>query len=244
MFTLGPDDASPLSMASARSIRRYIMKAYGAIETAQIVGGSDWLDKEGYDIQGKVPDDLQAASHNMKFADRNDQDRSMKQSLLADCFHLKAHFETRILPVYELVPVKGGLKITPVPAPTESKPGDPPSPSNALPPGAVSIGFNNTGLHVIKARAIQIQLLTRIVAGSMNEAADRPVVDHTGFTGYFDIPELTWAPLGSADPAAPGNSDAPSLAAAIQDKFGIRVIPGKAPIEVLVIDHIERPDPN
>ena len=51
----------------------------------------------------------------------------MQQSLLADRFHLKAHFETRVLPVYELVPAKGGLKITEVPAPPERKPGDQPT---------------------------------------------------------------------------------------------------------------------
>lgn len=117
----------PPSMSlSPLSIRRYIMNAYGAMYAAQIVGGPDWLSKDAYNIKGNASDDHEAAMQKMKFDDRNDQTRSMQQSLLADRFHLKAHFETRILPVYELVPAKGGLKITEVPAPPERKPGDPP----------------------------------------------------------------------------------------------------------------------
>ena len=110
------------------SIRRYIMDAYGATYQAQVVGGPDWLNKGPYNIKGKFPDDLEAAYQKMTSDARHDQDRAMQQSLLADRFHLKAHFETRVLPVYELVPAKGGLKITEVPAPPERKPGDPPIP--------------------------------------------------------------------------------------------------------------------
>jgi uncharacterized protein (TIGR03435 family) len=145
---------------SPLSIRRYIMNAYGAMYAAQIVGGPDWLNKDAYDIKGKVPDDLEAAFQTMKRDDRIDQDRAMQQSLLADRFQLKAHFETRVLPVYELVPAKGGLKITPVPAPPEPKPGDPPiqiRPGVPLPPGSSMTMINSNGLRVTNGRAIQMQ---------------------------------------------------------------------------------------
>ena len=115
----------PGATLSPLSIRRYIMDAYGAMYQAQVVGGPDWLNKDPYNIKGKFPDDLEAAYQKMTSDARHDQDRAMQQSLLADRFHLKAHFETRVLPVYELVPAKGGLKITEVPAPPERKPGDP-----------------------------------------------------------------------------------------------------------------------
>jgi uncharacterized protein (TIGR03435 family) len=224
------------------SIRRYIMDAYGAKYAAQVIGGPDWLNKDSYVIHGKVPDDLEAVLQKMTPQDRIDQNRSMQQSLLADRFHLKAHFETRVLPVYELVPAKGGLKITEVPAPPERKPGDPPirdCAGDPLPPGSSMSSFNSNGLRVLNARAIKMQLLARIIGG---DAGDRPIVDHTGFTGYFDIKDLTWAPLGDA--SADSAPDAPSLIGALEKTLGIKLVPAKDPIEVLVIDHIEKPSEN
>jgi uncharacterized protein (TIGR03435 family) len=99
--------------------------------------------------------------------------------------------------------------------------------------------LSSNGLRVLNARAIQMQLLARIVAG---DAGDRPIVNHTGFTGYFDIKDLTWAPLGDASADSP--SDAPSLAVALEKTLGLKLMPAKDPIEVLVVDRIERPTDN
>jgi uncharacterized protein (TIGR03435 family) len=232
----------PGGSLSPLSIRRYIMNAYGAIYAAQVVGGPDWLNKDAYNIKGKAPDDLEAAFQKMTFADRNDQTRAMQQSLLADRFHLKAHFETRVLPVYELVPAKGGLKITTVPTPPEFKPGDSPPrfrPGDPLPPGSSMTMLNSNGLRVFNGRAIKMQALVRPVGG---DAGDRPIVDHSGFTGYFDVKDLTWAPLGDA--SATSSLDAPSLSGALEQKLGLKLVPAKDPIEVLVIDSIDRPTEN
>jgi uncharacterized protein (TIGR03435 family) len=237
-----PPRAARSTSLSPLTVRRYIMNAYGAIYPAQVVGGPDWLNKDAYQITGKVPDDLEAALQAMKREDQINENRSMQQSLLADRFHLKAHYETRILPVYEIVPAKGGLKITAVPAPPEHKPGDPPIQmrlGDPLPPGTSRTMFNSTGLRVLNARAIQMSLLARIVGG---DAGDRPIVDHTGFTGYFDVKDLTWAPLGDA--SATNAPDAPSLTVALEEKLGIKLVPAKDPIEVLVIDSVDRPSPN
>jgi uncharacterized protein (TIGR03435 family) len=227
---------------SPLSIRRYIMDAYGATYPAQVIGGPDWLNKDAYSIKGKVPDDLEAAFQTMTRDERIDQTRRMQQSLLADRFHLKAHFETRVLSVYELAPAKGGLMITEVPAPPERKPGDPPirlRPGDTLPPGTSMTTRSSNGLSILNGRAIQIQLLARIVAGDIG---DRPIVDHTGFSGYFDITGLTWAPLGDATAAS--TTDGPSLTVALDHTLGIKVAAAKAPIEVLVIDSIDRPSDN
>ena len=90
------------------TIKNYILNAYGASQAsqAQIVGGPAWLASDVYTINGKVPDDLRAAMDKMSPEDRANQTRQMQQSLLADRFHLKAHFETRKLPLYELPPSK------------------------------------------------------------------------------------------------------------------------------------------
>ncbi|MGA2896137.1 MAG: TIGR03435 family protein [Acidobacteriaceae bacterium] len=229
------------------SIRRYIMDAYGATYQAQVVGGPDWLNKDPYNIKGKVPDDLEAAYQKMTSDARHDQDRSMQQSLLADRFHLKAHFETRVLPVYEIVPAKGGLKITEVPAPPERKPGDPPIPigfhiGDQVPPGTIVTTMNSNGLFVYNARAIKMQWLARAISFSgAAEIGDRPIVDHTGFTGCFDIKDLAWAALNANTADAP---DAPSLIVALQEKLGLKLVRAKDPIKVLVIDSIDRPSPN
>jgi bla regulator protein BlaR1 len=238
-----PPGAARSTSLSPLSMRRYIMNAYGAMYAAQVVGGPDWLDKDAYNIKGKVPDDIEAAFQTMKRDDQLNQNRSMQQSLLADRFHLKAHFETRVLPVYEIVPAKGGLKITEVPAPPERKPGDPPiqmRTGDPLPPGSMRTMMNSNGLRIVDARAIQMQLFARIIGG---DAGDRPIVDHSGVAGYFDVTDLTWAPLGDAA-ATTTSPDAPSLAVALQEKLGLKLVPAKDPIEVLVIDSIDRPTEN
>jgi uncharacterized protein (TIGR03435 family) len=103
--------------------------------------------------------------------------------------------------------------------------------------------FNSAGLRVLNARAIQMQLLTRTLSYSAKpEVGDRPIVDHTGFTGHFDIKDFTWAPLSAAD--ATDAPDAPSLVGALEKQLGIKLVPAKDPIEVLVIDSIDRPSPN
>ena len=223
------------------SVRRYLMDAYGASYPVQIAGGPDWL-KDAFLIHGKVPDDLEAASQKMTRQQRIEQARAMQQSLLAERFHLVAHFETRVLPVYALVPAKGGLKIVEVPQPPEPKPGDPPmhlGPGDSLPPGSSRTMFNSSGLRVLNARAIKMQLLARIIGP---DAGDRPIVNHTGFSGCFDVTDLTWAPLGDA--AADNAPDAPSLTMALEKTLGIKLVPAQAPIEVLVIDRIDKPTEN
>jgi uncharacterized protein (TIGR03435 family) len=242
---IDPDVASsmvklpPGESLSPLSIRRYIMDAYGAVDPQQVAGAPDWLSKDAYQINGKVPEELAAALQKMTREERSNQTRMMQQRLLAERFHLKAHFETQVLPVYELVPAKGGLKITNVPGPPEPKPGDPPirvRQGDPLPPGTARNTMSN-GLRVLNGHAIKMQFLARILGG---EIGGRPIVDHTGFAGYFDINELAWAPSGDAAAEA----DGPSLAGALEEKLGLRLVPAKDPIEVLVIDGIERPTPN
>jgi uncharacterized protein (TIGR03435 family) len=178
----------------------------------------------------------------MPLEDHYKQIHLMGQSLLADRFHFKAHFETRILPVYALEADKGGLKITAVPAPPVNKLREPTAPweaSDQLSPGHIETNFGSNGSRIVNGRAIQMSLLARILA---YDIGDHPVVNHTGFTGYFDVKDLTWAPLTGIDGAE--QSDAPSLPGALKEKLGVRIIATKAPIEVLVIDSIDRPNPN
>jgi len=74
----------------------------------------------------------------------------------------------------------------------------------------------------------------------LSAAADRPVLDQTGLTGFYDF-KIEFA----RDPAAAANdSSAASLVTAVQEQLGLKLESRKAPIEILVIDHAERPSGN
>jgi uncharacterized protein (TIGR03435 family) len=236
----------PSGTVNPLSIRRYIMDAFGAMYSSQVAGGPDWINKDSYDITGKAPAEVEAVMQKLARVDRIHQESEMRQSLLAGRFHLKYHFETRVLPVYEFVPAKGGLKITPVAAPPVRKPGDPPpalSRAGDIPsPGTAISSFNSAGLRVFKGTAIEMANLARTISNSGDPGTgDRPIVDHTGFVGHFNVSDLEWATMGNAA-AAP--VDAPSLSRALEENLGIKLVPTKAPVEVLVIDHIDRPSEN
>jgi len=77
-------------------------------------------------------------------------------------------------------------------------------------------------------------------AGLLGVALDRPVIDKTGITGYFEI-HLVFSPDDSTERPVRA---APGIVQAIQEQLGLRLVPSKGPVEVLVIDHIERPSEN
>ena len=89
--------------------------------------------------------------------------------------------------------------------------------------------------------------------GLLNLILDRPVIDKTGITNYFEIhlpfsPDDLAAPRpATADPGAPADGaapDAPRIFQAIQEQLGLKLVPAKGPVDMLVIDHIERPSEN
>lgn len=240
-----------LAGSRGQTIKSYILSAYGAspASQAQLVGGPAWLATDVYIINGKVPDDLRAAMDKMAPEDRLSQTRQMQQSLLADRFHLKAHVESRTMPVYELAPVKGGLKLKPVPAPTPFVPGSPPppppGPGVAVRPGMMMMSMGGA-THTMKAGAIDMRMLITILR-NQSEIGGKPILDKTGFTDHFDIVNLQWAGLTAAaapaDTGAP-DTDAPSLFTALEETLGLKLTPTKGPVEVLVIDSIDRPTEN
>jgi uncharacterized protein (TIGR03435 family) len=90
-------------------------------------------------------------------------------------------------------------------------------------------------------------------AGLLGMILDRPVIDKTGITDLFAIhleflpddftsPRPVAVPLGS--PVAVGGPDAPGIFQAIQEQLGLKLVPAKGPVDLLVIDHLERPSEN
>lgn len=96
---------------SARNIPlRFLCRVAYNINSFNILGGPDWTDSAGFDIEAKTPV-IQGQSRQEETARMN----LMLQSVLEDRFKLKAHRETRELPVYILTVAKGGLKMKPAP---------------------------------------------------------------------------------------------------------------------------------
>jgi uncharacterized protein (TIGR03435 family) len=209
----------------ALSLDAIIEFAYG-VHLRQIVGGPDWLDKDRFDITGEpdhegIPNDLQA--------------RTMIQKLMADRFKLSFHLDKKELSVYALSAGKNGPKIF------RSENGGP------LPD--LSYGPTSGGILMRVSNATMADFSHSIQATVL----DRPVVDHTGLPGRFDF-RLTWAPDesqfgghfpgGRSDDQTSTENPLPSLFTAIQEQIGLKLEPTKAPVEVMVIDHVEKPSAN
>lgn len=241
---------SPNGMVVLRddTVREYIRTAYspraGGLPSTQVIGGPEWIDKDTYAITGKPSADLEVAMQKMSLADRSQQNRAMQQSLLADRFHLKVHFEVREMPVYALVPAKGGLKIKAVEPPAPRDPSGPPpplSPRGPLPAGTVMVG-GAANARTLRGHFIPMDRFIAALNNNLQGTGDRPILDETGFTGNFDF-DLTWAPLTAAADSS-SSSGAPSLETALEETLGLRLVATKGPVEVVVIDSVDRPSEN
>jgi uncharacterized protein (TIGR03435 family) len=185
----------------------------------QVVGGPDWSRRDGFDIEARMPDALRAPGASAL----------MLRTLLAERFALRVHTEARELPAYALVRAKRdgtlGRQLN------ESSGCQPFTTDRTVPIEVqcrVRAGFDGlTGKGVSMAG---LALLLAPIAG-------RPVVDRTGLTGVFDF-QLRYA----ADPVR--ESKFPSLFTAVQEQLGLKLESTRAPIAVVVIDHVERPTEN
>jgi uncharacterized protein (TIGR03435 family) len=189
----------------------------------RIVGGPEWLrqDIDQYEIQAKIDDTQFAAMQKMPPAQQREQIALMEQSLLADRFKLKVHFETRELPIYTMVIAKGGPKLTP------AKEGEP------------------TKLSALNGQLIATAVtLEQFVHSPLLGPAThgRPVIDQTGLKGAYDF-TINSSPEQSTTPDATAETD-PPMFTAIQQQLGLRLVPSKGPVDVIVIDHIEQPTAN
>jgi uncharacterized protein (TIGR03435 family) len=199
-----------------------ITNAYG-IADYQLIGAPDWIHSERYDIEAKGPET----------AGRKDI-MLMLQTLLADRFAMKAHFETRETPAYILTVAKGGSKLH-ILKPEDCVPIDTTKPDPLSAPNVC--GNNITGRDGVW-RMIHNSMPG--VTAVLSRALRGPVIDRTGITGTFDL-TLQW----SDDVSASGNPDGlPSLITAVRETLGLELKSGRGPVEVLVVDHIERPTAN
>ena len=169
----------------------------------------------------------------------------MLQGLLADRFKLALHPETKQLPIYALVASRNGLKIKPSKDQTLWAGDYPDGSPDGQPLSGASPSELAPGRFV--GEAIPISMFVNLLSGPL----DRVVINKTGLTGRFDI-DLRYTPGPGQAPFADGpdsarqavDDAASSIFTAIQEQLGLRLEPTRGPVEVLVIDHIEKPTAN
>jgi uncharacterized protein (TIGR03435 family) len=206
----------------ASSLNDLIAFAY-EVQTKQIVGGPDWLGQDRYDIAA-VPD--QEGVPNVQ------QLRIMMRKLLADRFKLTFHHDKRELSAYVLTVGKNGPKLTPTQLTG-------PLPGLGFRPGPTGLTLN-----------VRNGTLTDFTGFMQILVLDRPVVDQTGIKGKFDF-SFTFTPddsqFGGHPPPIPAQTDtanaAPGLFEAIQ-QIGLKLDAQKTPVDVIAIDHVEKPSAN
>jgi uncharacterized protein (TIGR03435 family) len=231
--TFRPSRGGRLTVTN-RTLRDLIKWAYG-IRDFQLSGEPGWVDSERYDVAAK-------ADGNPRFDFLQPALETMFQGVLADRFKLVLHHETKELPVYSLVVAKNGPKIHPV---DEGDCPEVPTPENPCRSLRSNVFGQLTGE---KAPIPALALMIGVVTNSM-------VQDKTGLKGSYTY-KLNWlADLPPLSPPGSGNQPpppvpfspadlAPAISTAMQEQLGLKLESSKGPVDILVIDHVERPSEN
>ncbi|HEX3875767.1 MAG TPA: TIGR03435 family protein [Bryobacteraceae bacterium] len=217
---------------------RFVIQTAWNVKDYQVVSGPGWAASDRYDIEAKT--DPKTSREQM---------RLMIQALLQGRFQLVLHHESRSLPVYHLVAAsKDGSKLSP------SKAGScverdferAPKPDSPTPKYCGSSQWSPQSL---TGNAITMQQFTTMLGNVLQ----RPVIDETGFTAKFDV-HLSWIPdqatpgllaPGMSPPALPTPDDSgPTIFNALAEYLGLKLRAEKGPVDILVIDHAERPSAN
>jgi bla regulator protein blaR1 len=208
-----------------------------------------WASTDRFMIEAKGPSNA-----------TKDQFRLMMQSLLSERFQLKAHFESREASVYALTLAKPG-KLGPNLRPHSEGPPcpatadvDPPKAGDVFPPICENYMFVRTrdGAHArwgsrnstMASLASMLPNAPLLRGNAPQQNIDRPVVDRTGLSGAFDFTiEYALSPEGSRDGAQPDLAGTEFLDA-LREQLGVELKPANGQVQMLIVDHVERPSEN
>jgi uncharacterized protein (TIGR03435 family) len=221
-FTIHPTASGNL-IANNASLGYLIKFAY-EVHPRQITKGPAWLETDKYDLVAKPDKEGMPSLKQM---------RMMVRKLLADRFQLKFHTEQKELPVYAITVAKTGAKLTK---------------NEGNPNGNPGYGGGPAGMRVVNST------IAEFAGFVLNEALEQPAVDQTGLgSARYDF-VLKWTadaaqtqpggPLAGAAPTAAGADAPPDIFAAMQQQLGLKLESTKAPVDVMVIDHVEKPSDN
>lgn len=201
-----------------------LLEGFGGLTRDQLAGEPAWASTELFDMEAKVADADLPSLARMTLRQRS----GMFEQILKERFALTSHEELRQLPVYRLVLAKGGAKLTAA-APNDAAGGPPRRDFMMFGPGKITAMGDTMPVFVTE--------LSRLLG--------RVVVDETGLRDRYDF-TLEWTPEGAASPTGTGptSEPAPPIFTAIQEQLGLKLLAAKAPVKVLVIDHMQRPSPN
>jgi uncharacterized protein (TIGR03435 family) len=224
---------------------RVIVAMVFPLGQGRVVGWPDGVDGERYTISAKMPDGAPQAARQVAI-----------RNLLQDRFKLVTHEETRELPIYNLVLARSDGRLGPalkessaecramLKAYYDALRG---GAAQQVPPAAVgkcvssqpgvgTMGFNGQTIGSF------VNVLPQFVG--------RAVIDRTGLTAFYDLtlkwtpePAIGTSPLG-LPPSAPqpgADADAPNIFTALQEQLGLKLENGRGPVEVIVIDRLEKP---
>jgi uncharacterized protein (TIGR03435 family) len=220
------------------SVQSLIQLAFG-IQDYQILAAPEWLGSEHYDIEAKMDPAVTDAFQKLSPDERKAKRVLMLQALLIDRLKLTTHHETKELPVFSLVIAKNGPKLQ------ETK-RDPDTPDVPVGRGGASVttetGNGPVTLTVLHCPGADI-------AGVLVPQVGRTVVDKTGLTSVYDftlhfIPDDNKAVPTTSERPSSSESIAPSIFNAVQEQLGLKLESGKGAVDVVVIDHVERPSGN
>jgi bla regulator protein BlaR1 len=229
---------------SGSTLKMLLTMAYDVREF-QISGGPAWINTDRYDILAKAersagvenpPDDPRKMTEEQRKT-VGDQMRERLRALLADRFQLTLHRETKEQSVYALVVAKTGPKLQ------ESQTKEGTGPRGPM---------MRMGRGDLSGQGVRLDML----ASTLSNQLGRTVIDRTGLKGNFDF-KLTWTPdpgqsatpLGGGPPPGvdappPPDPNGPSVFTALQEQLGLRLESQKGPVEMLVIDRVEKPSEN
>ncbi|MFC5862763.1 TIGR03435 family protein [Acidicapsa dinghuensis] len=200
------------------SMYSLVQAAYDIEMEDQISGLPGWAKSETYDIVAKV--DAQTVERWKHLSEKQQwaEEEPMIRSILEERCQFKAHEETRELPVYDLVIAKGGLKMK------------------------EAVASENASESMYRGRLVAKGMQVDAIVTGFTNSVGRLIVDKTGLgEKKFDF-ELRWTPDGQQ--AADDSADAPQLSTALKEQLGLKLVPAKGPVPVVVIEHMDRPSPN
>jgi uncharacterized protein (TIGR03435 family) len=214
-----------------------LMRNVFNLQPYQLVNAPDWIETARFDIEAKA---------DREYSAREDAPApellAMLRNLLADRFQLVTHRDMREMPVYALVKAKADGTLGPqirrstvdcegqAARALAARRGGGPADGGAKP--IVRCRMSTTAGRIVGTGTTISELMRRL-----SPPLGRPVVDRTGLSGAFDL-ELQWSPEQTAD------TSGPSLFTAVQEQLGLKLESQRAPVEVLVIDKLEKPTPD
>jgi uncharacterized protein (TIGR03435 family) len=220
-------------------VRALITFAY-QLQGYQLVGGPSWLGSDRFDVVAKIDGEVAPPTT------PGQPDRAMLalRTLLADRFKLVGHRETRELDIYALVLVKPGqpgpmLKPAEADCSPEALAARRGAPQGSLPPLFCGLRLEGPGKLALSGMPLSFY------ATNVSNQVGRFVVDRTGLEGRWDF-KLSFAP--APPPGQPGgvttaavDPNAPDLFTALREQLGIKLDATKGPVDVFVVDNIEKP---